>query len=111
MQKSQWKIDFLPIFSPIFQNFCHFMHLWNTKFFGVGLGGVVHPGLGGGEKSLQLPIFHEIFFSIPVLYTSSTARAGSIQTAIIEYLIAIKVSTRPTLNGLNFFLGLLYVYY
>ena len=37
----------LPIFSPIFQDFCHFIHLWNIpKFFGFGLGGS-SAGLGG----------------------------------------------------------------
>ena len=52
MQKSQWKIDFLPIFSPIFQDFCHFLHLWNIpKFLGLAWGGVVSPGLGGGVPS------------------------------------------------------------
>ena len=33
------EIDFLPFFSPIFQNLCHFMRLLNTKSFGCGLGG------------------------------------------------------------------------
>ena len=26
IQKSQWKIAFFPVFSPIFQDFCHFIH-------------------------------------------------------------------------------------
>ena len=48
MQKSQWKIDFLPIFSPIFQDFCHFIHLWNIpKFFGVAVGGHFRRAWGG----------------------------------------------------------------
>ena len=47
IQKSHWKIDFKPIFSPIFQNFCNFMHLWNIKVFGVGLGGGSSAGIWG----------------------------------------------------------------
>ena len=36
--KSQWKIDFLSIFYPIFQDRCHFIQLWkitpfSTTFF------------------------------------------------------------------------------
>ena len=48
MQKSQWKIDFLLIFSPIFQDFCHFIHLWNIqKIVGVvGGWGRLDPGFG-----------------------------------------------------------------
>ena len=61
---------FLPIFSPIFQNFSHFMHLWNTKNFGVVFGVVVPPGswgvflmtldfffLGGGGGCINPSIF------------------------------------------------------
>ena len=48
MQKSQLKIDFLPIFLPFFQDFCHFMHLWNIPVFLGGIGAVLSPGLGGG---------------------------------------------------------------
>ena len=35
-KNSNWKLMILPIFSPIFQHFCHFIHLWNTIFLGVG---------------------------------------------------------------------------
>ena len=53
MQKSQWKIDFLPIFYPIFQDLCHFIHLWNIpKIFGVAWGGGTFAGLGGVLSSL-----------------------------------------------------------
>ena len=46
MQKSQWKIDFLHIFSPVFQDFFSFYTpLEHTNIFGVGLE-VVPPGLG-----------------------------------------------------------------
>ena len=31
--KSQWKIDFLPIFYPIFLGLCHFKQLWKTAPF------------------------------------------------------------------------------
>ena len=41
IQKSQWKIDFLTIFSPIFQEFCHFIHLWSIQKWG----GRLAPGL------------------------------------------------------------------
>ena len=56
IQKSQWKTDFLPICSPIFKDFCHFIHLLNiSKFLGLvwrgssaGLGGVLSIlGVGG----------------------------------------------------------------
>ena len=33
IRKSQWKIDFLPIFSPIFQELCQFIQLWKIKPF------------------------------------------------------------------------------
>ena len=36
MQKSQWKIDFLPILSPIFQDLCHFINLCKIPKLGVG---------------------------------------------------------------------------
>ena len=35
IQKSQLKTDFLTIFSPIFQEFCHFIHLCNIPKLGV----------------------------------------------------------------------------
>ena len=47
IKKSQWKIDFLPIFSPIFQNLCHFMHLWNTQIFWGWFGGLFRRDWGG----------------------------------------------------------------
>ena len=40
IQKSQSKTDILPIFSPIFQDLCDFIHLWNIpKFLGWFGGG------------------------------------------------------------------------
>ena len=51
IQKSQWKIDFLPIFSPIFQDFCHFLHLCNIPKFG-GSRGNLTPGWEGVLSSL-----------------------------------------------------------
>ena len=33
IQKSQWKIDFLCFFYPIFLNHCHFKHLWKITPF------------------------------------------------------------------------------
>ena len=33
IRKSQWKIDFLPIFSPIFQDLFHFIQLWKIPPF------------------------------------------------------------------------------
>ena len=48
IQKSQWKPDFLSIFSPIFQDFCHIIHLWNIpKCFGLVWGGGSSAGIGG----------------------------------------------------------------
>ena len=48
IQKSQWKIDFLLFFSPIFQDLCHFIQLWKiTPFsptiFSVSGGGALPP--------------------------------------------------------------------
>ena len=46
IQKSQWKIDFLSIFYPIFLDLCHFIQLWkitpffSNYFFGLWGGGV-----------------------------------------------------------------------
>ena len=43
--KSQWKIDFLSIFYPIFPDLCYFIKLWKitpffyNNFFGFGGGG------------------------------------------------------------------------
>ena len=45
--KKAMKILFSLLFSHIFQNFCHFMHLCNIPKFG-GLGGHVAPGFGIG---------------------------------------------------------------
>ena len=43
IRKSLWKIDFLPIFYPIFPDHCHFIKLWKirpffyTNLFGFGM--------------------------------------------------------------------------
>ena len=34
---------FLPIFSPIFLDFCHLMHICNIPKLGGGLGGCINP--------------------------------------------------------------------
>ena len=38
--------EFLLIFSPISQDFCHFIHLYNIPKLGLGRGGSPAPGLG-----------------------------------------------------------------
>ena len=59
IQRFQWKIDCLPIFSPIFHDFCHFLHICNIlkKIFGMGrlapglVGTFEFGGIGGLYKS------------------------------------------------------------
>ena len=46
-QNLNGKLIFLPIFSPIFQDFCHFIHLCNIPKLGWVEGGSLAPGLEG----------------------------------------------------------------
>ena len=58
IQKSQWKTDFLLIFSPIFVDFCHFIHLRNIpKFLGL-VWGVNWPPTPRKIKILFWAILH-----------------------------------------------------
>ena len=73
---TQWKTDFLPIFSPIFQDFCHFMYLRNIPtFFGLVWGTFDYFRLGGGLYKplhiMHLSIYCPLSDSLILRVTSS----------------------------------------
>ena len=68
MQKSQWTTDLLPIFSPIFQDFCYFIHLWNiSKILGLVWGLFRRDWVAGGTFAiggwgLYKPLLHVLLY-------------------------------------------------